>query len=97
TLERFGYENVVKGGEANLTGQLKWPGSPHEFGPANLDGNLQLDAGKGQILKLKPGVGRLFSVLSLQNLPRRLTFDFRDIFGSGFTFDKIAANIRIEN
>lgn len=97
TLERFGYENVVKGGEANLTGQLKWPGSPHEFGPANLSGNLQLDANKGQILKLKPGVGRLFSVLSLQNLPRRLTFDFRDIFGSGFAFDKVAANIRIEN
>lgn len=97
TLERFGYANTVKGGEADLTGQLKWPGSPHEFGPANLSGNLQLDARKGQILKLKPGVGRLFSVLSLQNLPRRLSFDFRDIFGSGFAFDKVGANIRIDN
>lgn len=96
TLERFGYANVVKGGEANLTGQLKWPGSPHEFGPANLSGHLQLDARKGQILKLKPGVGRLFSVLSLQNLPRRLTFDFRDIFGSGFAFDKVSANVKID-
>lgn len=96
TLERFGYDNVVKGGEADLTGQLKWPGSPHEFGAANLSGHLQLDARKGQILKLKPGVGRLFSVLSLQNLPRRLTFDFRDIFGSGFTFDKVSANVSID-
>jgi uncharacterized protein (TIGR02099 family) len=96
TLERFGYPDVVKGGEADLTGQLKWPGSPHEFGPTNLSGNLQLDARKGQILKLKPGVGRLFSVLSLQNLPRRLTFDFRDIFGSGFTFDKVSANVNID-
>lgn len=96
TLERFGQANVVKGGEANLTGQLKWSGSPHEFGAANLSGHLQLDARKGQILKLKPGVGRLFSVLSLQNLPRRLTFDFRDIFGSGFAFDKISANVKID-
>jgi len=96
TLERFGHANVAKGGEVNLTGQLKWPGSPHEFGATNLSGNLQLDAQKGQILKLKPGVGRLFSVLSLQNLPRRLSFDFRDIFGSGFTFDKVSANVKID-
>jgi len=96
TLERFGQVNVVKGGEAHLTGQLKWPGSPHEFGAANLSGQLQLEAQKGQILKLKPGVGRLFSVLSLQNLPRRLSFDFRDIFGSGFAFDKVSANVKID-
>ncbi|HEU4708701.1 MAG TPA: AsmA-like C-terminal region-containing protein, partial [Methylophilaceae bacterium] len=97
TLDRFGYADIVKGGEANLTGQLKWPGSPHEFGLINLSGNLQMDARKGQILKLKPGVGRLFSVLSLQNLPRRLTLDFRDIFSSGFAFDKISASVNIDH
>lgn len=96
TLERFGYPGTVKGGEADLTGQLKWPGSPHEFDTPGLSGTLQLDAHHGQILKLKPGVGRLFSVLSLQNLPRRLTFDFRDVFSSGFTFDKISANVKID-
>lgn len=97
TLERFGYPGTVKSGEADLTGQLKWPGSPHEFGTPGLSGTLQLDAHHGQILKLKPGVGRLFSVLSLQNLPRRLTFDFRDVFSSGFTFDKISANVKIDH
>ena len=34
----------------------------------------------------KVGVGRLLGVLSLQTLPRRLTFDFRDVFSEGFTF-----------
>lgn len=96
TLERFGYADTVKGAGASITGQLKWQGSPHEFDIPGLDGNLQLEAHHGQILKLKPGVGRFFSVLSLQNLPRRLTFDFRDVFGSGFAFDKIAANVRID-
>ena len=96
TLERFGYPDTVKGGDADLTGQLKWPGSPHEFDIPGLSGNLQIDARKGQILKIRPGVGRLFSVLSLQNLPRRLTFDFRDVFSSGFTFDKVSASVRID-
>ncbi|MGX8883084.1 YhdP family protein [Methylovorus sp. SPW-M1] len=96
TLERFGYPGTVKGGEADLTGQLKWPGSPHEFNSAGLSGNLQLDARHGQILKIQPGVGRLFSMLSLQNLPRRLTFDFRDVFSSGFTFDKIGGSVKID-
>jgi len=96
TLDRFGYPNTVKGGDADLTGQLKWSGSPHEFDIPGLSGNLQLDARHGQILKIQPGVGRLFSVLSLQNLPRRLTFDFRDVFSSGFTFDKISASVKID-
>lgn len=96
TLDRFGYPDTIKGGSAALTGQLKWPGSPHEFNVAELAGNLQLDAKHGQFLKIQPGVGRLFSVLSLQNLPRRLTFDFRDVFSAGFTFDKVSANVRID-
>lgn len=95
TLDRFGYPSTIKGGTANLQGQLSWPNSPHEFEAAKLNGNLKLEALNGQILKVQPGVGRLFSMLTLQNLPRRLTFDFRDVFSDGFTFDKISANVRI--
>lgn len=94
-LSRFGYPETIKDGEADITGQLRWPGAPHEFDYRNLSGEWQLDARKGQILKVKPGVGRLFSILSLQNLPRRLVFDFKDVFSSGFTFDTITANTTI--
>ncbi len=96
TLERFGYPNTVKGGNADFIGQLNWPGSPHEFDVLGLNGNFKVDARNGQILQIQPGVGRLFSVLSLQNLPRRLTFDFRDVFSSGFIFDKVSANVKID-
>ncbi|CAG0958435.1 hypothetical protein MTYP_00589 [Methylophilaceae bacterium] len=95
TLERYGHPQMVKGGNAILSGKLQWPGSPHEFNIENLSGNFSLDARNGQILKIQPGVGRLFSVLTLQNLPRRLTFDFRDVLSSGFTFDKISSNATI--
>jgi len=97
TLKRFGQPDVVKGGKAEIVGQLQWSGSPHEFDTNSLDGNFKLDASKGQILKVQPGVGRLFGLLTLQSLPRRLTLDFRDLFSDGFAFDKISANAKIDN
>jgi len=95
TLGRYGHPGMIKNGKATLSGKLGWPGSPHEFNIEQLSGNFTLDARNGQILKIQPGVGRLFSVLTLQNLPRRLTLDFRDVLSSGFTFDKITSNANI--
>ena len=96
-LKRFGQPDAVKGGEAEITGQLSWAGSPHEFETIGLNGNFKLEAKKGQILKVQPGVGRLFGLLSLQSLPRRLSLDFRDLFSDGFAFDKISANAKIDS
>ena len=95
-LKRINYPNVIKNGSAEINGQLRWPGSPHEFDLAKLNGSLKLDVQKGQLLQVEPGVGRLFSILSLQNLPRRLTLDFRDLFSKGFSFDAINADVRIQ-
>lgn len=97
TLERFGYPGLIKAGKAKLSGRIGWLGSPQNFEIPGLAGNLKLEAHDGQILQIKPGVGRLFSVLSLQNLPRRLTFDFRDVFSRGFIFDTITATVKIED
>ena len=96
TLNRFGYVDTIKGGEGLLKGQLNWAGSPHEFDTLALNGNLEFEMRKGQILKVQPGVGRLLGLLSLQSLPRRLTLDFRDLFSNGFAFDKINANVKID-
>lgn len=96
TLERFGYPDTIKGGSGELTGQLNWAGSPHEFDILALNGNLQFDVRKGEILKVQPGVGRLLGLISLQSLPRRLSLDFRDLFSNGFAFDKISATVKID-
>lgn len=96
TMKRLGYPDTIKGGEGELAGQLSWAGSPHEFDILGLNGNLQFEVRKGQILKVQPGVGRLFGLLSLQSLPRRLSLDFRDLFNSGFAFDKINANVKVD-
>ncbi len=97
TLKRFGQPDAVRGGSAEIDGLLSWAGSPHEFETTSLNGNFKLVANKGQIAKVQPGVGRLFGLLSLQSLPRRLSLDFRDLFSDGFAFDKISANAKINN
>lgn len=97
TLKRFGQPDAVKGGEAEFTGELRWAGSPHEFDTNSLNGNFVFNAEKGQFLKVQPGLGRLFGLISLQSLPRRLSLDFRDLFSEGFAFDKISATAKVDN
>lgn len=96
-LNRIGYPNMVKRGNADLNGHLAWKGAPHEFDFATLNGKITLDARKGQFNKLEPGVGRLLGILSLQSIPRRITLDFRDIFSEGFAFDTVKGQMTVIN
>ena len=97
TLKNLGHPNTVKRGEGSLNGQFQWAGNPYDFKTVEINGNLQLEMKKGQILKVQPGVGRLLGLLSLQSLPRRLSLDFRDLFSNGFAFDKIKASAKINS
>ena len=94
-LERVGYANLVKGGNARLQGSLAWNGDPLAIDYPSLSGHVQMQAEDGQFLEVDPGLGKLVSLMSLQALPRRLTLDFRDVFSKGFQFDRIAADAQI--
>lgn len=94
-MQRFGYADAVKNGNAQLSGELDWRGAPTRLDYPSLSGKMQLDVGKGQFKKVDPGVGRLLGVLSLQSLPRRITLDFRDVFSEGFAFDRISGSIEV--
>ena len=94
-LDELGFPGSLKGGAANLSGALSWPGAPYEMIPAKLSGNLELETKSGQFLKIEPGAGRLLGLMSLQSLPRRITLDFRDIFSEGFAFDGIKGEMGI--
>jgi uncharacterized protein YhdP len=85
----------VKGGTARLEGSLAWAGAPYEFDVPSLSGSFTLNAAKGQFSKLDPGIGKLLGVMSLQALPRRLSFDFKDVFSEGFAFDEIAGTVNL--
>lgn len=94
-LDRFGYADVMARGAAEFQGNATWAGSPADFAFDTLAGQIAFQAKNGQFLKVNPGAGKLLGVLSLQSLPRRLSFDFRDIFSQGYAFDEAGATLRI--
>ena len=95
-LTRSGYPNSVKNGSGKLDGVFIWRGGPKDFSYATLDGALKLDTGKGQFLKIDPGIGKLLGILSLQALPKHITLDFTDVFSEGFSFDSISGTVQIK-
>jgi len=95
TLDRLGFPGSFAGGEGRIGGNLSWQGLPWELHYPSLEGRLDLGMGRGRFLKTEPGVAKLLSVLNLQALPRRLNFDFSDIFSRGYSFDGLRADVRI--
>ncbi|MFV0370549.1 MAG: YhdP family protein [Azonexus sp.] len=96
-LTRLGYEDAVRQGMANLSGNVHWRGALTDVDYASLSGDLLVEAKDGQFNQLKPGAGRLLGLISLQSLSRRLTLDFRDLFSEGFAFDRIGGKLIVEN
>lgn len=88
-LTDLGYQASIAGGGTEAEIIIGWPGSPAMFSLKRLSGSVQLTVGKGRLLNVEPGAGRLFGLLSVLALPRRLALDFSDIFGEGFAFDHI--------
>jgi uncharacterized protein YhdP len=96
-LDRMGLRGTVNGGAGTLAGAVRWGGSPIGIDYPSLDGELSLALGKGEFLKVDPGVAKLISVLNMQSLPKRLAGDFRDLFAEGFAFDSIGGKVRIDD
>ncbi len=86
----------IEDGETHMNMQANWSGSPMDFNWANTSGKLYMNISKGRFLDIEPAAGRLFGLLSLQTLPRRLSLDFTDLFSKGFAFDEIAGNFTLE-
>ena len=90
-LGAFGLAGMVEDGETRGRLDGSWPGSPGAFTLARFTGRLKAEVGEGQLLELEPGGGgRVLGLISLAEIPRRLTLDFSDFFEKGFGFNTIS-------
>ena len=95
-LHTFGYDvTAIKKGTTRLLIDANWVGSPANFSLDKLNGSLSMSIKKGQLLEVNPAAGRLFGLLSIQTLPRRLSLDFTDLFNKGLAFDRIEGSFEI--
>ncbi|GAB2516237.1 YhdP family protein [Lysobacter humi (ex Lee et al. 2017)] len=94
-LAGFGFGGRLGGGKGTARFVAGWEGAPTDFSAAALEGSLAVDARDGRLLEVEPGAGRVLGLLSLAELPRRLTLDFRDFFSKGFSFNRLRGTVRL--
>jgi len=95
TMTRLDYEPGIVGDDLSMLLDVSWSGGPSEKMLESIDGQVKVRIGTGQLEEVKPGAGRVFGLMSIAALPRRLSLDFRDVFGKGFGFDKIQGTFTI--
>ncbi|MCU0934905.1 MAG: TIGR02099 family protein [Gammaproteobacteria bacterium] len=97
-LKTLGFnESGLEGGRVRMQVQARWDGNPAAFSLAGARGVVALKIRDGALTDVSPGAGRVFGLLSVQALPRRLTLDFRDLFGKGFRYQRIDGTFRVED
>ncbi len=94
-LEQLGYGSIIRDSGGKLNVDLTWPGGPHDFNFTNLNGEVKAVIDDGYLADVSDKA-RIFSVLSLQSIVRKLTLDFRDIFSDGMFYKNIKGDYHIE-
>jgi uncharacterized protein (TIGR02099 family) len=97
TMTRLNYAPGIVGNDLSMYLDLSWSGGPNDKMLESIDGEVKVRIGTGQLEEVKPGAGRVFGLMSIAALPRRLSLDFRDVFGKGFGFDKIQGTFSLED
>ncbi len=93
----WGVDSGIKKSQLEASFAIAWPGSPWQFDASKLTGKITSNLTEGHIDEVSTKGVQLFSVFSLQNLKRRLTLDFNDVFEEGFFYDKIFATFLLDN
>jgi uncharacterized protein (TIGR02099 family) len=93
----LGYGDSVQAGDARITASLNWLGGPSEDALSRMDGTLRLELDNGQLRNVKPGAGRILGLMSVGDLPRRLSLDFRDVTDEGLAFNTVRGDFDIRS
>jgi uncharacterized protein (TIGR02099 family) len=96
TLQSLAFGASVAASEGEVVASVSWAGPPGPRFREQLTGSVGLRVGKGQLESVQPGAGRMFGLLSVAALPRRLALDFRDVFEKGLAFDEIRGDFTLD-
>ncbi|KAA0874050.1 YhdP family phospholipid transporter [Nitrincola tapanii] len=96
-LQRWQWGHPIETQSVMARAQMEWPGAPWQFRLANLSGFFSFEALDGRLIETSQGANllRVFGILNLSTLTRRLRFDFSDLLKKGVVFDRLAASYDI--
>lgn len=87
--------SLIAGRQGRVSASLSWPGPPEVSAIERLSGRLEISARDGRLTSVEPGAGRVFGLMSLAHLPRRLALDFGDLTGEGLSFDSMTGTFQL--
>ena len=96
TLAALAFDSALAASQGQVVASVSWPGPPGPHFKERLTGTVKIQVGKGQLTSVDPGAGRVFGLLSVAALPRRLSLDFRDVFEKGLAFDEIHGDFNLD-
>ncbi len=97
-LKQLNYQPIIMAADSELTASVSWPGSPVDFAKEALTGQLKFNLRKGKLNQVEPGAaGRVFGLMSITAIPRRLSLDFSELFGKGLNFSVLQGQFDIAN
>lgn len=94
-FRQYGLETAIRDSAADINFGLNWQGAPHQPEVSSLNGAINWDLGKGYLAEVSDGGARLFSLLSLDGILRKLTLDFRDIFSQGMFYTDLTGSVQV--
>ncbi|WP_372767710.1 YhdP family protein [Pseudoalteromonas sp.] len=94
--DEFDLTSSIKESNAEIDIDLFWYGTPYEFNTESFSGDIKWRLGDGYITDISDGGARVFSLLSLDSLVRKLKLDFRDVFAKGFFYNSMKGTMQID-
>lgn len=94
-LGEYDVTTVVQDSSATIQFNVNWAGLPYAFNTETLNGTMEWELGQGYLSDVSDGGARIFSILSLEGILRKLTLDFRDVFSNGMFYTSFRGSLDI--
>ena len=98
-LQAWGYSQNISSEDFSFDLDIAWPDSPFAYDFNQLRGGLKLKLNRGDFIDLdgsSTSALKVVSAFSLSNILRRIQLDFSDLTSSGLSYDKVRANLQLD-
>lgn len=96
-FDEYDITTTVKDSNADISFNLEWQGAPYNLDVPTLGGEIKWKLGEGHLAEISDGGARVFSLLSLDSLVRKLKLDFRDVFSKGFFYNQMLGSMQLKS
>ncbi|MBW8189456.1 TIGR02099 family protein [Neiella marina] len=90
-------ESPIKDSTGKGTLKFSWPGAPYQLDVRTLEGHFEWELGAGHVAELSDKGARVFTLLSIDSLVRKMRLDFSDVFDKGLHYNSFEGDFVVED